>query len=210
MPTAKPLRVTVTIEPAEVPWSDILDAVTVEPDTDMTDAPWDNCDGWEHTAEPLRYYDAEHCEARQNSTRYVNRATRDGGDVWLTLDLDKAGLPDWRYFHAKGASKQVAHELAAMQVRSAYKQLADWYSNGWEYWYVSAELKGCHAGCGGVDDYQYATGEMTEEIAHELAADLERNGYLVTDKPAPVPYRPQFANYQHSKRVHSFDVDCRR
>jgi hypothetical protein len=199
-----PLRVTVTIEDAEISWDEVRESVRVLPDEDMG-APWENDDGWAHTADKVgaRYLPADD---KERSIRYVSRTTREGGDVWLTIDPEEMGLPTWKYYHAAGASRQVAHELAAMDLRRAYGQLAEWYANGWQYWRVMAKLKDCSAACGGIDDEAYACGEMSDEVAHELAAELTAAGYVVTDIPQP---QPQPKHYRIPGGVNRFNVSRR-
>lgn len=206
MPRVRPQRIVITIEDAEIPWQAVMDAIKIEPDEDMSEAPWDNCDGWNHTADRIDYL--EH-DPQRESDRFVCRSSREGGNVWLTLDVEKSGIATWDYFHAQGASKQVSRELAAQSLRQTYAQLHKWYADGWEWWAVSAELKGESASCGGIDSYEYADKEFRQEIASELAANLESAGFIVTGKPIDPPYRPQFANYKHSKHVNAFNVSKR-
>ena len=45
----------IELTPAVIEWQEILDRITIEPD-DWPDAPWQNCDGYEHfleNAEPV-------------------------------------------------------------------------------------------------------------------------------------------------------------
>lgn len=194
---------TVDVDDAEIPWSDVLDAVEVVADYDHTEAPWDDCDGWEHNAQRLRY-GPDHADMK-NSDRYVI-ADRDGA-YWLTLDVEKSGIPDANYYRTQGASKQVSAELAAQALRNAYAQLHKWYSDGWQYYGVKGELKDCHASVRGIDNEDYARREVVGEIASELASELESAGYVVTDRPQPEhqKHSDAYNAYANNRWRHSVD-----
>lgn len=177
--------ITTTEDDAIIPFADILATMEVTQDDDRNETPWNNCDGWKHTAEPVRHWEDDEFPDKENSIRYVNRSTREGGSVWLTLDVKKSGIPDASYYHSQGASKQVAAEKAARCLRRNYETLAKWYANGWEWWYVHGTFKDESAGCGGIDSEEYATNTVTVECAEEIAHALEKRGYTITDKPAP-------------------------
>jgi hypothetical protein len=57
-------RTTVTWTPLHVDFADIMDACTIVPDDYAHEPPWDDCDGYEHTAIPARRYDHDMDEAR--------------------------------------------------------------------------------------------------------------------------------------------------
>jgi len=170
---------TVMVEEREVDYNDLLDCVQVERD-DWCGAPWDNCDGYGHTITRLGYNHHEGLE-ESNSSVYWDRAR-------CIIEFDYAAESgfedDYRYYRANGASKQVAFERVAQLRRERMDQLVEWYSNGWEYWVVTAEYNDFDAcSCGGIDDYDYADGEMRNELAVELAGILEDNDFVVTGKP---------------------------
>lgn len=196
---------TVSVDDAEIQWEDILSAVKVEPD-EFYDTPWDNCDGWDHDVQIMRY-GPDH-DGMGASDRWAwSRGER--VSVWLTL-TDK-NLTSWQYFHARGASKQVAHELAARVLADSYAQLNKWYSDGWEWWVASIEFKRHYASCGAIDDYNYAEKEVAIDLAHEVAAELEKDGYTVVGKPkykAPTAAQRYLANRPYTG-INSFNVGKR-
>lgn len=162
---------------AVVHWADILKCVKIKDDDDG-DPPWQNCDGWDHTAE--RFNDERHHRNLRHSARYV---FHDGRSYILTVDPVAMGLPDYAYYRAQGAAKQVARQLAAKALNRALRQLRVWYSDGWRYYGVVCEFRTYEASCWGIDDYDYAKQEVGPEIAGEVAHKLEADGYLVTGRP---------------------------
>ena len=68
-------------------------------------------------------------------------------------------------------------------MRERIEQLVAWYRDGWERWQLSGEMHGCFVGLGGIDDYGYANTEYREELAFDLAYQLEELGFNIKDKP---------------------------
>jgi len=176
--------VTVNVESdsAVIDYDDILESITVEPDEGMYDAPWDNCDGFEHTAEPMQTYAHEPFADEMENAEGWEWSEGNRERVFITIPKGE----DWgTYDHARarGASKGVARELSASARTRTVKQLSRWYRNGWEWFHVFGEYKGAMGACGGIDDYDYADGGMRNEIAEEIAAELEREGYTIVNRP---------------------------
>ena len=162
-----------------VDYADIRAAVTIEPD-DWPDAPWESCDGWEHSAD--KFDDWSH-EGLRDSVGYASRNWRDPSVV-ITLcdDLDA----EYQFYRLNGLSKQVSFERVAQIKRERIEQLVRWYSNGWEVWYVCGEYEG-YEGDGGLSGVYDDDGDYVEECARDLADsiadEMEDDGYVVTDRP---------------------------
>ena len=163
------LVTTTVAEPLNISWDDIRDSVRVEPD-DWHESPWDWCDGFDHQLETID--DDNQCEARGY---YRNQR--------IVIKPDNS-LYDWH--RARGASKQVAAEMVAVDRQRRLDQLTTWYVDGWEWWAVVGEFLGYSASVGAVDSYEYAN-ELTDEIAAEIADQMTADGYQVTDRPEPQP-----------------------
>lgn len=163
--------VTIETRPAVIDFDDILAAVKVEPDECTSEAPWENCDGYEHVVRPIR----SDVEGESEAAFY-----HDGRRVIVIVESDH-GIYD--YLRANGASRQTAREAVARDRQRTIEQLIRWYQSGWEWWYVACEYLDASDGVGGVDDYDYASGSCAEECALKVAAELEDHGFTVTGKP---------------------------
>lgn len=195
------VRTTVTTEAESVfvSWDEIWESIEVVPDDDMTETPWDNCDGFDHEVTDIRDID-ENRESLQKRRGFTwSRERRNS--VVISMERDKSG---YNFYRQQGASRQVASEMVALARRKRIEQVCRWYSQGWEWWGVRGELKGCVASVWGIDDYDYANTEMCEEIAVELAGQLEDAGYVVTDKPEPKPQDKTW-RYRWNKTLFSWD-----
>jgi hypothetical protein len=163
--------VSVETRPAVVEFSDIRDAVKVEPDEWMSEKPWENCCGYDHE---LRLpnddgeADSEACIHHDRRQRII--------DVPCDTDL-------FNWYRKNGASRQVAREAVARARQRKIEQLAKWYSDGWEWWAVSCDYLDASASVCGVDEYGYASGACADEIAEEVAAELVKAGYTVNGIP---------------------------
>jgi len=86
----------------------------------------------------------------------------------------------------RGASRQVAREAVAAERRRTLAQLVKWYDSGWEWYGVRCRFEalgdGYQDSLWGIDDAEYAE-TLKEEIALNVAAQLEEAGYTVTGKP---------------------------
>jgi hypothetical protein len=89
----------------------------------------------------------------------------------------------YRYLRANGASRQTAREAEARDHQRTIEQLIEWYSDGWSWWQVSCDFMGAGDSIGGVDSEEYASTDLAEEIALNVADELERRGFTVIDKP---------------------------
>lgn len=195
MVDGKVVTTTTTVREAEqvVDYDDILDSITVEYDDWHCEAPWESCDGWEHDYH--RASSLDHPGAEDGRGYGWSDANRESFVITIS-DEQMAEWGNYDYYRANGCSKQVARELTAQVKRDALDQLVKWYSDGW-YWYqVGGEYEGYAAGCGGIDCYDYAHDEMRYEIADEIAAEMEQDGFIVTNRPD----RPTW-----DKRAHFID-----
>jgi hypothetical protein len=159
---------------AAIGFEDILEATCVVADDD-NGAPWDNRDGFEHTA--TRANDT----GQQGSVYCNNRRER----LLIELPADDYGI--YAYQRGRGASKQVAYEAVAVARRRTLAQLVEWYRNGWQYYGVVCDYNVLGVDFGssvwGVDDWDYAHDFVRKEIALEVADQLEAAGYTVTGQP---------------------------
>lgn len=163
--------VTVESRPAVIDYADIREAVQVTPDEGMSDTPWENCDGYDHELRLPKNdceTDSEACIHHEGKYRI------------FSVPFD-ANLFNW--FRQKGASRQVAREAVARSRQQTIEQLKKWYRDGWEWWAVSCDHLDESASVCGVDDYDYAVGDCADEIASEVAHNLEKKGYTVTNQP---------------------------
>jgi len=176
--------IAVETAPAVVEFDDILEATKVVYDECACDAPWDMCDGFEHTVvapsrvdgypESMRGY----CYCNANREHIVIRLPeREDYDIY-----------EWH--RECGASKQVANEAVAAERRRTLDLLTKWYSDGWEYWGVKCNLEVLgeefYDSVWGIDDKDYAEREIVPEIADNVAAELEKAGFTVNGRPKRV------------------------
>ena len=140
-------------------------------------APWETADGWNHRA-----YRTEFMATERKNQRGYCYSTYKCAHVVLEF-TENAGLPDYEYFHSRGASKQVAREMEARALARNLDTLRDWHENGWSWWGVVCEFERYHESCWGIDDDNYAAGEVTTEIALEIAAQMESAGHVIRHKP---------------------------
>ncbi len=169
---------TVTETDRIVDYDDILAAVSVEYDEWFHDAPWDNCDGFEHEYNTVGYYDHDGITDSRgcgwsdaNRERFVITISDDQIREWGNYD----------YYRADGCSKQVARELVAQVKRNTLDQLVKWYSNGWEWYTVHGDYLGYQASVGGVDSYEYAE-TLRYEIADEIGDSMLEDDYVIHNR----------------------------
>jgi hypothetical protein len=207
---------TVTISPAVVDWSELEAHCKVESDGGFCEAPWDNCDGYEH--EWIPYRKLEH--ARETRLRPTGRERpkfkasnqslargychrggyRESGLVVLTKPNAM-----FDYYRSYGMSKQVAAEMCAQDNQRILDQLTTWYERGWEWWWVKCEYEDFEASVGGIDSYEYAEGECKQDMIGEVSYQMKEAGYTITGQPEPV--KPKLLNYKerNSRRL---KLDC--
>lgn len=167
-----------TIIDRHVQWDDIVGSY--EPD-DWGDAPWDNCDGWEHTVEKSGWRDEE---GRTDSHTYFRG--RDGNGFVV---IDDETVIGWGCVGCTGASKQVRFEAIAAAKRKATEQLVAWYADGWEVNCACARYDDYIDSLGGIyDDDGAYTDECVEECRHEVANQLENDGFIVDCRPQKAQY----------------------
>jgi len=130
------VRVQVQTLESRVDFADILKAVKA--DTDYGNpAPWEDCDGYEHTLTPAeRFIERSDYAAKPHEMQgycYTDRRRK----VITLPEGEDYGVYD--YHRARGASKQVARELSAQSRARTIAQLKRWYENGWHVWYVACD-----------------------------------------------------------------------
>jgi len=170
--------IAVKTTPATIDFADILAATEVVAD-ENSDAPWEQWDGLEHTAKQSRHLpDA-------NATLMQGYALAHGRQQ-LVIQLP-AGDIYGIVKHARAtASRQVAAELSAAEKRRTLAQLVDWYENGWQWYRVKCNFsilsESYSDSVWGIDSKESAE-EMREEIAGQVASQLEEVGFTVTGEP---------------------------
>ena len=177
--------IAVETAPAEIDFADILEATRAEVDPDETEAPWNVCEGWEHGTVPPALYGKEDLHAMRSFV--AGGLPRPGLIIELPADEDY-GI--FEHLRKQGATKQVAREAVAAARRKTLDQLVEWYSDGWDWWAVVCEFtvlgKSYCDSLSMIDSHDYAE-EQREEIALEVAHQLEADGYTVTNKPEGEP-----------------------
>jgi hypothetical protein len=181
-------EVTTTTRSATIDFNDILDAVEVVPDEEAR-TPWEDCDGYEHTATPVDRLDYE---KRDNAEHMQGYAWDSGNRQRVLIEISDEQVKSWGvydYARAGGASKQVAREMEAKNKADTIKRLAKWYENGWEYWGVTVDFLDEHDSCWGYDDYDYAYHDARLDHAENVACALEKKGYTIENKPVKTATR---------------------
>jgi hypothetical protein len=143
-------------------------AVVIEND-DCFGAPWEECDGWEHSVERVNY---DRYDDRKGARGYVPGNYGTGRMISVEIE-DGIG-----YY---GCSKQVRAELIAQVKRNTLDQLVEWYSEGWSWYVVRCEFNGYHASMGGIDTFDYAQ-QCCFDVADDIADQLEADGYTVENR----------------------------
>lgn len=193
---------TVIDEPASVAYVDILEACFVVPDENIFMDPWEGCDFYAHSALPLSLFLEHHPQAEFNKMRNFARYQR-------VLIVDACNdSPTWEYFHYRGASKQVARQLEAKALRECVDQIVEWRNNGCEYWGVECDFEDYEASLWGIDGEDYAE-QHRVEVANEVVAAMEKDGWVVTGKPAPPPSRKDDLRRTFKHNLHLFDMSAR-
>jgi hypothetical protein len=174
-----------------VDWDDIKG--DVEPDDWSGEAPWESWDGWEHIFEPSSHHDEPE---RVDSYTYVNRSLREGGCGYIIVDEKHL------YDGPSGCSKQVRFETLARSKRKATEQLVKWYRYGWNVYCATAKYGDYRDSLSGIYDDGYGdyTSECVEECRHEVAVQLEKDGYIVEGRPAFTSYDQVAAFKDQMKR----------
>jgi len=174
--------IAVESRPAIVSFEEILEATEVVHDEYENMTPWEHCDGFEHTATSERRFREEANARAMQGSVYC-----DGHRERLVIELpDEEDYGICQYARGNGASRQVAAEMVAAERRRTLAQLVKWYDSGWEWYGVRCRFKVLgdeyNDSLWGIDDAEYAE-TLKEEIALNMAAQLEEAGYTVTGKP---------------------------
>ncbi len=175
------VKTTVTEEDRIVDFNDI--ETSVEYDEYWHDAPWDHCDGWEHEFIASRRFDHD---GYQDSVGAVRKTYHndDSGFIGITDDTVVNG---WGCIGYSGCSKQVRAESIARAKRQAVIQLVKWYEYGWEYYTAFARYGDFMDNCGGIDCVDYGQ-EVADECAHNVADEMEKDDYIIVNRPEIKPY----------------------
>ena len=164
---------TTVVQPRNVAFSDILDSVAVETDVAMDgEHPWNCCEGYQHEVIPENKWSYHEGMRDSRASVWFCRGTH-----YIDVEPD-GGLYEW--YRTRGASKQVAAEMVALDVRRRVDVLVGWYRDGWEWWRVSGEFLGYSDSVGGVDDYEYASTFWRSEVALNIAWKMQKDGYLIS------------------------------
>jgi hypothetical protein len=188
--------IAVESQPATIAFDDLLAATRVIDDTDNGEAPWENWDGWEHTAKPPHAFDHADVREMQGYACTWGRGER----YVITLPAgDTDGV--YRYARERGASRQVAAEALAAARRQTIAQLVEWYEDGWQWFGVRCRFTMLgdefEASLWGIDDAEYAERDIKVEMALDVAGQLEKAGYTVTGKPV---HRPGFLGWSREDK----------
>jgi len=181
----------VTVEDRVIDFNDILDCFSVEGDDEYR-TPWEDCDGYDH--ETVRV-DSHACEGRSNLA-HIDR--RGAVLVEFSASVEKDFADEYQFYRKHGASRQVAAELVARNRRRRMATLIKWLEYGWEYYGVTGDYEGYHSSCWGIDDYKYANDDVRYECAHDIAAQMEADGFIVENRPDPDNQKK--ANYLYRLR----------
>ena len=192
--------------PAIIDYEEIHKHTKVVDDDDNGEAPWEDCDGYEHEATNMRRVEESsgwwHFDERTKAwVKHWNphHVAYVGSHDRRLIQISKETAAKWgvaAYAHASGASKQVAAELAAENRRDTIGQLLKWYNEGWRYYGVVCKHPLCeHHGISEsvwrVDDEDYADRAVRHEIASQAVYELEKLGYTVINKPSKERTREQ-------------------
>ena len=164
--------------PATVDYDDILEATKIIYDNDSDEAPWDNCDGFEHTCTPARRFDFDPSDMRGQCYNHREQVV-----IQLPRGEDY-GI--YQYQRECGATRQVASEAVAAERQRTLNQLVKWYTHGWQWFGVKCDFKVLgkefNDSLWGIDDYNYAEDKVKPEIADNVASQLEKAGFTVTGR----------------------------
>ena len=177
----KIVRVETTVHDRVVDFEDI--AGRAAPDEWSHEAPWEDCEGWEHETRKLGYWDHDGLE---ESRGYARTGWNDP-NVLVELDDDTI-VDKWGHTRRDGESKQVWLERVARIKRSALDQLVKWHSDGWYVWCACADYGDYSESVGGMYDDDGCSDYVEEtvlEMRMEIAAQMESDGYTVENQPEP-------------------------
>lgn len=190
------VRTVETYHPRTVTWEQLLKGCKVEEDR-YADLPWENGTVEDHTVEPVDSCAQLRMELggawpRDRRPTHPHNVYRDDRGRWQRVVLKGDGLstPDW--WRERGLSKQRAAECAAAQNRQTAELVTRWRRDGWEGVTVSCSLYEYSDGVSGVYDPDSAyLDELREEMAREVAAKMEEDGYLIEGMPPRIDQAAQ-------------------
>lgn len=176
---AEVVKITEERLPRVVLWADLLAACEWVGD-DYAGVPWEDEDGWEH----------EFCKARDfddaaNTSEMCGFVCPSRGPNYV---VTVAGADPWgvgAYARARGASRQVAAELAAENKRLTIETLARWRGDdGYSSECCVLKFGDYRASLSGIGEPDEAyRREVESELAAEVAADLVKDGFKIKGRP---------------------------
>lgn len=193
--------------PAKIDFNWLLRHTVTEPDDDVG-MPWDDQDGWEHKLIDFDSFRGSLDDLRK-TRGYLNPHKHGYTCVRVT---DESFCGDSRQaridrLRNKGASKQVAREAVAAQDRRYIDQIVEWYTDGYQCVCVSLDVIAAgqcyYACCGGFE--LEARDDAKEEIAGEVASQLESDGFIVVGSP----FQKAATTYAEIQRKYAVER-CRR
>src|SRR3990172_6450999 len=129
--------IAVESRPATIAFDDLLGTTEVVYDEYESMTPWEQCDGFEHTATPERRFRDEADACTMQGSVYC-----DGHRERLVIELpERVDYGVYQYMRERGASKQVAREVVAAERRRTLAQLVKWYDEGWEWFGVKCDFE---------------------------------------------------------------------
>ncbi len=173
-----------TIYHAIVEFGWIVDACEVSDDDDRG-LPWEDDPSYEHTID-RGFLAARGISSSGDKVRMPRGfVVVDRMRCVVTLDNWDAEAADFYAYYRDtvGCTRQVAAELTAMRKRRIVDQLVKWRNDGWTWYSVECDYMGLKASAYGIDDLEYATTAVVDEVAREVAAKLEKRGFEVLGVP---------------------------
>jgi hypothetical protein len=168
--------------PLIVDFNDILEAVQVEIDDDWGTQPWDDCDGYEHViADADEYQYAKDSSGTARGIYRMRNSHYQANGLLLLTDTAQEGL--YRYHRLNGASKQVAREMVAVTCRQTLDLLVEWYSEGWQWYYVTCEFDGYEDNCSGFLNEEDAKEHGSNDCARNVAYLMGQAGHIIVNRP---------------------------
>ena len=123
-------------------------------------------------------------EADRRSFRGAFYSNDMGG--WCAVVTTRRMARKWGnydYARRNGASRQVAAELEALNIRQNVEYVRGLYADGAEAYGVVCQFYGEEESCWGFTPYEYADTDGRREIAGQVAHNLERDGYIIEGYP---------------------------
>ena len=195
-------------EPAEVEWDTLIESAEIEQGND-SGKPGDNGDIFGHSVEsmPGDVDDPHECR------NYVEQSGRGYHRIELDRTATKMLDDEYKWYRANGASKQVAFERRAMQLRNTLDRITSWYRDQWQYVGVIVSYGDDYTeSLWGIDDEDYARDEIIPELCHQLADAMELDGYTILNRPnlaTNAGVNKQWKRDRIKTNVNRFNVDGR-